>query len=76
MRLIAEMVGQLDLHRALHQPLGQLRQQPAGPRDLLLAASARQQLVDHRVGDPLTVSSLDHRAQSRAIDGVIDQPLA
>ena len=36
MRLVADVVGQLDLHRPLHQPLRQLRQQPAGPGDLLL----------------------------------------
>ena len=55
MRLIAQMVGQLDLHRALHQPLGQLRQQPARSGDLLLRASARQQLIDHvaRIRGPL-----------------------
>ena len=35
MRLKADMVGQLNLHRALHQPLGQLRQNPARARDLL-----------------------------------------
>ena len=36
MWLVAEVVGQLDLHRALHQPLGQLRQQPTRPNDLVL----------------------------------------
>ena len=75
MRLIAHMVSQLDLHRALHQPLGQLRQKAARSGDLLLRASAGQQLIDHLVGDPLTVASLDHRPQSGAIDGVIHQPL-
>jgi len=51
-RLEPEMVGQLDLHRPLHQPLRQLREQPAGPSDLLLAARPREQLVDHLVADP------------------------
>src|SRR5690349_7499464 len=36
MRLVTEMVGQLDLHRALHQPLGQLAKKPALTEDLLL----------------------------------------
>ena len=72
MRLIAQMVGQLNLHRALHQPLGQLSQQTAGPRDLLLSRGARQQLIDHLIGDPLAIRSLDHLPQSRAIHGVID----
>ena len=76
MRLIAQMVGQLDLHRPLHQPLGQLRQQPAGPGDLLLGLRAGQQLVDHLIRDPLAIGPLHHRAQSRALDGVLDQPLA
>ena len=49
MRLVPEMVGQLDLHRPLHQPPGQLRQQPAGPGDLLLRPRARQQLVNNVV---------------------------
>ena len=31
MRLIAKMVGQLDLDRSLHEPLRELRQQPPGP---------------------------------------------
>src|SRR5205823_2222533 len=35
MALIAEMVSELDLERPLHQPLGQLREHPAGPDDLL-----------------------------------------
>ena len=52
MRLVADVVGQLDLHRALHQPLGQLGQQPAGPGDLLLRRGAGEQLVDHLVADP------------------------
>ena len=49
MRLVAEVVGQLDLQRALDQPLGQLRQHPARPDDLLLRPRAGQQLVDHLV---------------------------
>ena len=77
MRLIADMVGQLDLHRPLHQPLGQLRQQPARPGDLLLGARAGQQLVDHLITDPPIgrhPQSLPHpAAASRALDGLIDQ---
>ena len=46
------MIGQLDLHRALHQALGQLGEQPAGPGDLLLCRGAGEQLVDHLVADP------------------------
>ena len=52
MRLVADVVGQLDLHRALHQALGQLGEQPAGPGDLLLRRRAGEQLVDHLVADP------------------------
>ena len=49
MRLVTEMVGQLDLHRSLHQPLGQLAEKPAPTDDLLLGPSARQQLVHELV---------------------------
>jgi len=49
MRLIAEMIGQLDLQRPLHQPLGQLRQQTTRPGDLLLGTSAGKQLVEQLV---------------------------
>ena len=49
MRLVAEMVGQLDLQRSLHQPLGQLREQPTPPGDLLLRPSASEQLVEQLV---------------------------
>ena len=49
MGLIAKVVGQLDLHRPLHQPLRELAQQPTGPGDLLLRASARKQLVDQLI---------------------------
>jgi hypothetical protein len=55
MRLAAQMVGQLDLHRALHQSLGQPRQQPAGPDDLLLAARAGQ-LSENLLESVLTAS--------------------
>jgi hypothetical protein len=44
------MVGQLDLHRSLDQPLRELAQQAAGAGDLLLGASAGEQLVDQLVG--------------------------
>ena len=49
MRLIAEMVGQLDLHRPLHQPLGQLAQQAARAGDLLLGPRAGEQLIDQLI---------------------------
>ena len=48
--LIAEVVGQLDLHRPLHQPLGQLGEQTARTGDLLLGPGASEQLIDHLVG--------------------------
>jgi hypothetical protein len=47
MRLIAQVVGELDLHRALNQPLRQLREQAPGADDLLLAVSAGEQFVEH-----------------------------
>ena len=49
MRLIAQVVCELDLHRPLHQSLRELAQQSAGPGDLLLSPSAREQLVDQPV---------------------------
>ena len=49
MRLVAEVLGQLGAHRALHQPAREIRQQPAGPDDLLLGPSASEQLVDQLV---------------------------
>src|SRR5581483_12250088 len=49
MRLVAEVVGQLDLERPLDQPLGQLRQQPARAGDLLLRPRAGKQLVEQLV---------------------------
>jgi hypothetical protein len=70
MRLVTEMVGQLDLHRPLDQPPGQLRQQAAGPGDLRLGSRAGQQLVDHLVRDRLAVGPLRHAAQCRAVHGV------
>jgi hypothetical protein len=47
MGLVTKMVGQLDLHRPLHQPLGQLAEHATGPEDLLLGLRARQQLVNN-----------------------------
>ena len=80
MRLIADVVGQLDLHRPLHQPLGQLRQQPAGPDDLLLGRGTGQQLVDHLIADPPVrrhpESLPQPAAASRTINGIIHQLLA
>jgi hypothetical protein len=43
------MVGQLDLERSLHQPLGQLGQRTIAPDDLLLGARAGQHVVHHLV---------------------------
>jgi len=51
-RFVAEVVGQLDLHRPLHQALGQLGEQPAGPGDLLLRRGAGEQLINHLIADP------------------------
>jgi hypothetical protein len=48
-RLETEVVGELDLHRALNQPLRQLRKQPARPDDLLLPVNAGEQLVDDAI---------------------------
>jgi hypothetical protein len=45
MTLVTQMVSQLDLQRALDQPLGQLREQTAGADDLLLGPGTRQRLV-------------------------------
>ena len=74
MRLVAQVLGQLDVHRPLHQPLGQLREHATGPDDLPLAARAREQLVDHLVSQPTTRGQLaDRRAQPRAIDRLLDQ---
>ena len=49
MRLITEMICQLDLERPLDQPLGQLPEHPARTEDLLLGSRARQQLVNDLV---------------------------
>jgi hypothetical protein len=75
-RLVAETIGQLDLHRPLQQTLGQTGEQAAGPGDLLLRARAGEQLVDHLVADPLRrhPESLPHTtAANHTIDGLIDQ---
>jgi hypothetical protein len=53
-RLIPKVVGELDLHRALHEPLRQLRKQPTRPDDLLLAPGAGEQLVDHLIREKLS----------------------
>ena len=50
MALIANVIGQLDLQRALHQPLSQLRQHATRPDDLLLGPRAGQQLINDLVG--------------------------
>ena len=51
--LIAEVLGQLGIHRALDQPTRQIGQQAAGPDDLLLAARPGEQLVDQLIAEPL-----------------------
>ena len=80
MRLVTDVIGQLDLHRPLHQPLGQLRQQPAGPGDLLLGRGAGKQLVDHLIADPPIrrhpESLPQPSAASRNVNSVIHQLLA
>ena len=77
MRLVADVVGQLDLHRPLHQPLGQLGQQAAGPSDLLLRRGASEQLVEQLVADPLIgrhpESLPDPAAVSRPLHSLINE---
>ena len=53
MRLVAEMLSQLRRHRSLDKPFGQLREHTARPDDLLLGPGAREQLVDHLVGETI-----------------------
>ena len=70
MRLIAEVVGQLDLHRALHQPSGQPAEQPALPENLLLAPRTRKQLVHELIRQLLTHlvrQPLKHPRQERRL---------
>ena len=76
MRLVAQMVGQLDLHRSLDQPLGQRRQHPAGPGDLLLGPRTGQQLVDHLIWKLATIGQLERSAQPSSIDRVSHQLVA
>ena len=76
MRLVAQMLGQLDLQRPLDQPLGQLRQHPARPGDLLLGPGAGQQLVDHLIGDLSAVGQLERSAQPSSIDRVSHELVA
>ena len=79
MRLVADVIGQLDLHRALHEALGQLGEQPAGPGDLLLRARAGEQLVDHLIADPPIrrhpQSLPQPAAASRTVNGPVHQLL-
>ena len=62
--LIAKVVGELDLHRPLHQTLRQLAEQPAGPGDLLLSPGAREQLVDQ----PIREQRLDHLQRNDLVE--------
>ena len=48
-----QVVRELDLHRSLHQPLRQLRQQTTRPDDLLLPPCAGEQLVGHPLREKL-----------------------
>ncbi len=76
MRPIAHMLGQLDLHRPLHQPLSQIGKQPAGPGDLLLRARTGEQLIDQLITDPPRrhPQSLPHTAAATGtIDDLINQ---
>jgi len=77
MRLVADVVGQLNLHRPLHQPLGQLRQHAARPGELLLRARAGEQLVEHLVTDPPVgrhpESLTDPAAATGPLNRLIDQ---
>jgi hypothetical protein len=77
MRLVADMVGQLDLHCPLHQPLGQLGKQPTGPVDLLLGRGAREQLIDHLIADPPIrwhpQSLPQPTTAGRPVDSLVDQ---
>ena len=68
-RLVAEMLGQLRRHRPLHQPLRQLREHPARADDLLLGPGAREQLVDHLIGETIAnrVRDLERRAAGRTL---------
>ena len=52
-RLIAQVLGQLGIHRPLNKPARQIGQQAARSDDLLLAASTREQLIDQLVAEPL-----------------------
>ena len=62
MRLVAQMVGQLDLQRPLDQPLGQPRQKPSRPGDLLLGPRSRQQLINDLIGK-LAAQIIRHAVQ-------------
>jgi len=71
-RLVADVVGQLDLHRPLHQPLGQLGEQPARPGDLLLGRSAGEQLVDHLIADPPIRRHPERPPQAATASGTVN----
>jgi len=67
MRLIAQAVGQLDLHRPLDHPLGQLRQQPALTGDLLASPGAGHELVDQLVRQQLLDAISEPRVGVRTV---------
>ena len=52
--LVAELAGQLGVHRPLHQPLGQPSKQTARTDDLLLRPGAGEQLIDQLVTETVT----------------------
>jgi hypothetical protein len=55
------VVGELDLHRALHEALRQLRKQATRADDLLLPVGAGEQLVEHPVREKLpSPGPVDH----------------
>jgi hypothetical protein len=76
MRLVAEMLGQLRRHRPLDKPLGQVREHPARADDLLLGPGAREQLVDHLVGETIAdrFRELERLAAGRPPSGLAPRP--
>jgi hypothetical protein len=60
MRLVAELVGQLDLHRALHDPLRELQHQPARPDDLVLRSGTASSSSTSSSGTLSRISSGNH----------------
>jgi hypothetical protein len=59
------MVGQLDLHRAFHHPLRQLREQPALTGDLFTGPRSSHELIEQLVGQKL-LDPISQRVTVRA----------